>query len=439
MTGGWERDDVVAGRFRLEEQLGEGGMGEVWRATQMALDRPVALKLLRPQVAFLPGARARFEREARVTAGLAHPSIVKIHDFGEDGDRLWLAMELLRGYPLRALLDEHLPVMDVGRGMAILGQVADGLLAAHEVDLVHRDLKPENIFLEPRGNADRAVVVDFGLAFISGSPEHDRLTREGVVLGTPDYISPEQALGEEIGPPADVYALGCVLYEVLTGTTPFQGPPATMVAAHLFHPPTPPSERRRDVEVPRHLEELCLRMMAKIASERPSMEVVRGILAQSHAPAVVRRRERDRLQPLSRRARMISTIPPSPQRMQETLGMNAEPEGAVFLAVVGALSGDLSLALSANGLQAFIVSEDQPLEGAEAIYAPEATSETLSELVATGVPVITDLTAGDMDRMTVLLRVGVTEVVDRPVRADGLARKVWRAIRRHRRATGSDR
>ena len=433
---GWKAGDQIAGRFELVEELGVGGMGAVWRATQLNLGRDLALKLLLPEYSASPGARARFEREARVASALKHQNAVQIFDFGEDDGQLFIAMELLEGVTLRSIVDEHLPVQPLERVIRILSQISEVLLFAHEMHLVHRDLKPENVFLErtPQGE-DRVVVVDFGLAFIRGRKNSGRLTQAGIAMGTPDYMSPEQAAGDDdVGPPTDVYSLGCMLYEMLTTRVPFTGNSVQVITQQLFSAPTPPSELQRDVPIPRELEDLCLRMLSKRAAERPAMDIVHGLLTHADPTSDARERGRDRTYLEGRAARMISTVRPA-KHAQTLSDVHAAPSGMepVQLAVVGELSGDLTLGLGANGLLAYIVSDEQPLDGADAIFAPDATPEALQGLKERGVPLVTDAATGDMSRVTELLRAGVDEVVNRPIRAEDLSKKVWRAIRRHRR------
>ncbi|MGB9338064.1 MAG: serine/threonine-protein kinase, partial [Polyangiales bacterium] len=207
---------VIADRFVVEHQVGAGGMGKVYAAKQLGLERSVAIKVISPEDAAKPMARRRFEREARVASALRHPNAVEIYDFGTHGDTMYLAMELLDGTSLRSLVDIDLPPLSPRRACQIAADVADVLASAASIGLIHRDLKPENIILDRTRDGERTVVVDFGLAYILESEESGRLTRAGEGLGTPDYLSPEQARGLSLSPACDIYSLGCVLYEMLT-------------------------------------------------------------------------------------------------------------------------------------------------------------------------------------------------------------------------------
>jgi len=423
-----EPGQVIAGRYELVEMLGEGGMAEVWRAVQLNLGREVALKLLHAHIATDPTARARFEREARVAATLRHPNAVDVYDVGEDEDHAFLAMELLEGRALRDEVDAHLPPLAPQRTVQVAARVADVLATAHDRGLVHRDLKPENIFLERApGGEERVVVVDFGLAFIVDDDLRGRLTREGRAIGTPDYMSPEQCSGGTLGPPSDVYSLGCVLYEMLTTRPPFAGRDESPAYLHLLAPVIPPREARPDLPIPAALSDLCVRMLAKAAEERPDMrEVFEAI--EGAADAAEQPRSRLRGQP--RAQRMVSEAPPGPTQER----MVVRPDGAE-LAVIGSLHGDMALALGANALVPFIVSDDQPVEDARAIYAPGLGVEELLRVreAHEGVPLLTTANPKDMDRVAALVKIGVDEVVHEPVTAAEVAKKAWRAIRRARR------
>src|SRR3954447_12367805 len=210
---------VVAGRYRLEARLGEGGMGIVYRARHVLIDRVVALKLIRPDLRGETHLRAWMLREARAANRVDHAHIIDIHDIGETEDgELYLVMEYLVGTPLSAELARG--PLPIARAVDILEQMCAALARAHDLGVVHRDLKSDNILLTQRGGRkDFVKILDFGLAAIARDP---RLAPKGAVFGTPEYMAPEQARGEEAGPQSDLYALGVLFFEMLTGQLPFR-------------------------------------------------------------------------------------------------------------------------------------------------------------------------------------------------------------------------
>lgn len=258
-------DVLVAGRYRVEDPLGRGGMGEVWRATDELLGRQVAVKLLRAG-ADDADAVERFHHEARTAARLNHPHVVAVYDFGSHGDQRYLVMEYVPG---RSLLRELAlcGALEPERAARIGAQVARGLAAAHGQGIVHRDVKPGNLLL---GEDGTVKIADFGIArFLADSSS--ALTTTGQVLGTSAYLAPERGLGRPAGPPSDVYALGCVVYELLTGRPPFCADhPAAVVFQHVDATPEPPSRIRPGL--PDALSEGVLRLLAKDPGERPSAE-----------------------------------------------------------------------------------------------------------------------------------------------------------------------
>jgi eukaryotic-like serine/threonine-protein kinase len=210
---------VIAGRYRLEARIGEGGMGIVYRARHVLIDRVVAVKLIRPDLRGETHLRAWMLREARAANRVDHAHIIDIHDIGETDDgELYLVMEYLVGTPLSAELARG--PMPIQRGVDILEQMCAALARAHDLGVVHRDLKSDNILLTSRGGRkDFAKILDFGLAALAHDP---RLAPKGAVFGTPEYMSPEQARGEQAGPQSDLYALGVLFFEMLTGQLPFR-------------------------------------------------------------------------------------------------------------------------------------------------------------------------------------------------------------------------
>src|SRR4030095_5260701 len=257
----------VAG-YRIVEQAGRGGMGVVYRAEETGLGgRPVALKLLPPALAGDPDFRARFLREMRVAAAIDHPNIVPIYRAGEDRGRLYLAMRYVHASDLRRLLEAE-GRLTPERALAILDQVARALDAAHARGLVHRDVKPGNILLAPPvfdSDAEHVYLVDFGLA---RSDSDDRsLGGGGSFLGTPRYAAPEQAAGRPVDGRADGYALGCVLYECLTGPPPFpHGSGEDRLLAPLESPPPQVTPLRPDL--PPAINQVITQAMAKAPADR---------------------------------------------------------------------------------------------------------------------------------------------------------------------------
>ncbi|MGH9557420.1 MAG: serine/threonine-protein kinase, partial [Terriglobales bacterium] len=212
---------LVSGRYRLERRLGRGGMGTVYEATDTALERRVAAKLIREDLVGSAEAAERFRREARAAAGFAHPNVVTVHDFGLSGSRAFLVMELLEGVSLREEL-RHQGRLPAGRTREILRGVCAAVDAAHRRQLIHRDLKPENIFLARGESGESAKVLDFGLVkSLSGASQETADTSAGILVGTLRYMSPDQFRGEAPAPAWDLWALGVVSYELLTGQHPF--------------------------------------------------------------------------------------------------------------------------------------------------------------------------------------------------------------------------
>lgn len=256
---------VINGRYLIEAQLGEGGMAMVYRARNTLVDRVVALKLMNREMARDPKMKERFRREAKNTAALAHPNIVEILDYGEAEDGSpFLVMELLDGQPLDKIIARG--AMPAAQVATLGAHIARGLARAHDFAVVHRDLKPENVFVT-RGPSGRGVakILDFGIA---RSMHDQRLTSAGQIFGTPQYMAPERVTSIDTGPAADLYALGVILFEMVTGRLPFSGTDVTaFLVAHLREPPPRPSSIMPSI--PRRLEELILKMLEKRPEDRP--------------------------------------------------------------------------------------------------------------------------------------------------------------------------
>jgi eukaryotic-like serine/threonine-protein kinase len=251
----------LAGRYTLQEPLGRGAMGEVWRAVDRRLDRSVAVKVLRERFAD-PADVERFRREAKITARLQHPGITVVHDVDSDDGQLFIVMELLHGRDLAAVLAEARAGLPVGEAVWLAGQAADALQAAHARGVVHRDLKPANLFLQ---NDGRLKICDFGIASAADATAH--LTTAGKVMGTPAYMSPEQGQGLQVDKRSDLYSLGCVLYALLTGQPPFQGHEYAILYQHVHAAPAAPRTIRPDV--PAELDSLVMQLLAKNPASRP--------------------------------------------------------------------------------------------------------------------------------------------------------------------------
>jgi serine/threonine protein kinase len=255
--------------FEVLEVLGQGGFGTVYRARDTRLERDVAIKAPRPDQQFEAEDLRRFQREARALAALQHPNICSVHDAGQFEGRPYLVMALVQGEPLSSLLKRR-PQMDEPEILAIVRPLALALAEAHRQKIVHRDLKPSNIVIDAKRG--QPVLMDFGLARRLGLDE-SRITFDGQLVGTPAYMSPEQAAGQHelVGPAADIYSLGVILYELLCGERPFRGSATEVVAQILRAPCVPPSKIRSTIS-PR-LEAICLKAMSRTISDRfASME-----------------------------------------------------------------------------------------------------------------------------------------------------------------------
>jgi serine/threonine protein kinase len=260
----------LGGRYRLESLLGSGGMAKVFQGEQLALGRPVAVKVLDDTRGDRHNAVRRFMSEARLTAGLRHPNIVDVIDFGSTPEGLvYLVMERLEGEDLRQTIKREGP-LSWARVRALMLQLCAGLVAAHDLGVVHRDLKPSNCFRIAGHEGDRVKLLDFGIAIsTTETPREDRLTAEANVVGTPEYMSPEQARGDEVDARTDIYALGVILGELLTGRVPFTGKSASKVIAAQIYEPVPSLRAlagRADVD--QAIDALYCRALSKDPEER---------------------------------------------------------------------------------------------------------------------------------------------------------------------------
>jgi serine/threonine-protein kinase len=285
---------LVASRYRVLSQLGEGGMGNVYRAVQESIEKKVALKVLKAEYSASPDMVVRFHREAVSACRIKHPNVVDVFDLGQLADgRFYIAMDLLEGRDLGQVITEGGPLVPA-RAVHIALQICRALNAAHQSGIVHRDLKPENIFLHRTSDGDEIVkVVDFGIAHllaqstgqstppprVPGEPQDDvaklaadgdrKLTRVGTVFGTPEYMAPEQAEGVHIDHRADIYAAGIIFYKMLTGKVPFTGSSfLEIISKHVGEDPPRMSKVNPELAIPRELEQVVVKALAKRPEDR---------------------------------------------------------------------------------------------------------------------------------------------------------------------------
>ena len=269
---------VISNRFTITRLLGSGGMGMVFQAQDRELDEPVALKVLRSEILAAPDMLERFKREIKLARRIAHRNVVRTFDFGEDNGLNFISMEYVQGITLKQLIRGK-GALPVGVGLRIAKQTCAGLIAAHEQGIVHRDVKPENIILTP---TSEVKIMDFGIARPYGmeGAEANSVTTTGLVLGTPDYMSPEQAQGkQDLDHRSDIYSVGVVFYELFTGILPFTGDtPVAVALKHVRETAVPPREVRP--ELPPELEASIVKCLEKSPQRRfPDMASVLTQLA----------------------------------------------------------------------------------------------------------------------------------------------------------------
>jgi serine/threonine-protein kinase len=261
---------TLADKYGIGPMLGEGGMGRVYRAVRLPDGQAVAVKILHPQLGSSPAIVQRFRREAGAARRFAHPHAVRVLDSGSTrGGVMFLVMELLEGEDLQTILDHDAPLAP-GRIVDLLVQSLRAIDDAHRAGIVHRDLKPENLFVTNLLGRDHVKVCDFGLAkILDGADGTTAITKDGYVCGTPEYMAPEQARGATLDARTDVYAVGVVLYQMLTGRIPFEAAtPLAVLDKHVRETPVPPRLARPDLPIPRALEQIALRALAKRPEDR---------------------------------------------------------------------------------------------------------------------------------------------------------------------------
>jgi predicted Ser/Thr protein kinase len=366
---------LIGGAIALEEEIGRGGMGSVFRGHHVRLDRPVAVKFLPAELAADRDFQARFEREARILALLDHPNIVTVHDFGRDEGQWYIVMEHVDGAPLAAQV--HLPER---RAIEVARQVCAALAHAHARGVVHRDIKPENIFVcaTRGGSLGRVKVLDFGISKIRRDAMRldKNLTVSGTVVGTPRYMAPEQLTGSPVDARTDVYAFGVLLYEALAGKTPFDGDTFALVAAQKLN--RPPRALHRVVNVDRGLSRIVMRALAIDPDKRfKSLEAFATAL-EAYSDVGFR-----------------TSGVPMPAGITTTdsatvfVEAPAERRVSRIAAVVAAIGGFLLLVGLGIALGAWIVNRSDRAPVAEVKYAPNKEAEPTVEPIApepVGVP-----------------------------------------------------
>ena len=412
---------LIDGRYRLDQRIGSGGMGSVWRAHDLNLGRDVALKLVALGEKL---ARMRFVREGKVAARLDHPGLCRVYDVGEHHGVGHLVMELLDGETVYRRMLRAMP--PPSWRLSVIAEVARAMAVAHAQGLVHRDLKPDNLFLDQRNGRERTVVIDFGLAFLDGDGrgELGRLTASNITGGTPQYMAPEQARALAIGPPADVYAIGCVLFELMAARPPFEGQPQAVMSAQVFATPPRLADAVTDLEP--GLDALVTEMLHKTPEERPTMTEVA-----------------DRLDQLV--ARAATAVPgrhgSGEPRVHRALTRNLEAPSAMpiipaigALISVGPVPDDILVAAACAGLTARRATQPDvaALSAADprAVILADTDEEALRALCALGPPVIGVAPVGDLELAARLARIGCADVLTRPIQAAVATRKILRVLRR---------
>lgn len=424
-------------------------MGVVYRGTHVALGEAVAVKFLKAEWTAKPEFRARFRREAVILAKLRHPGIVSVLDFGEESGDLFMVMELVNGTPLSDLVGEKGKVLGRLRTFGVFDELLAVLEAAHDEGIVHRDMKPENVMLVTgKDRQDRVKVLDFGIAYLDDAGSAgQRLTETGTIRGTPQYMSPEQCKGAEVSAPSDVYSVGVMLFEALTGSLPFDAVEVTgLMVQHMFVEAPPMRETGTKPDVSRGLEALVHRTLAKRPEERPTARAFREELAAIAKGTDVASfedraaEERTRNAALSRSDRAITGVTRAAEASHE--GATATSSETVLVWADAARASELRTALAVHGLRAEIhASEGAPAESsavsAKALVVASTHAASAESKIATRggafarVPVLV-VDAASAAETAALVRAGASDVALASATDDEIVKKVRRLVRRGR-------
>jgi serine/threonine-protein kinase len=344
---------TIAGTYRIERKLGEGGMGAVFKALDVNLERPVALKVIRPDLGSSKDFVQRFKREGRAAAKFKHPNSVEVYALGEEQGLLWMALEFVNGRELREVIRENGSV-PADRTVAIAQQILSALHKAHEQGIIHRDLKPQNIMVSleagpggaggtefPHSAVETVKILDFGIAKMKEGDQGGVKTEAGTIMGTVAYMSPEQAKGEPVDGRSDLYAVGIILYQMLTGEVPFQSKSQMDLLNKQINQPAPPLRTKRP-DVPEALERVILKALEKAPANRfPDARAFARALDESRGAfeaTVVSRGETGKLDSSheSRTHAPTSTPPPTSSGRPDTaLAYEAGATARVYASLVG--------------------------------------------------------------------------------------------------------
>jgi serine/threonine protein kinase len=335
---------VLDGRYRIDTVIGTGGMGRVYKGEHTGIGRAVAIKVLHTDLSRNREAAQRFQREALASGRLDHPNIVGVSDFGvlDDGS-CYLVMEALEGEPLGKRLerDGRIPWLDA---LDILRGVLSGLKHAHDKGVVHRDIKPDNIFLAQKDGETVVKILDFGIAKLrAGSGDDPASTRAGLTVGTPAYLSPEQAVGGEITPASDLYSASVVLFEMIAGRAPFvEKEPLAMLGAHVSRPPPRLADVAPDLHLPANLEEVLARGLAKVSAERYTTAIEYIGALEAVIAGVPLASSRGLTRGLDQDSSIMMEIVPGTPNATPVHGSYRLPDGRIATPLPGTISGPVS-------------------------------------------------------------------------------------------------